>query len=77
MENYSVSFTRLGRGGPPPDQVYEGVANADALAERIYRLARQRLISTAVEVVVDLEQGTANVYAGFQHVGEGTVTKIG
>lgn len=74
-----ISFERIGRNHNVEDLVIPGVEptehNADAIAEAVYLHARPHLMSRDVEVVVDVEGLTANIYAGFHAAGRGTITE--
>lgn len=72
---YRVTLTRCGRGAPPEPFAVSG-EDADELAFHIFVVARRRLLSRDVNVTVDLDSNTVNVYAGFQHVGEGTIERV-
>lgn len=75
--NYKVTFSRLGRGAPPePFTVSSENSDPDELASHIFTVARKRLISRDVEVVVDVEDLSVRVYAGFQNAGEGVLELV-
>lgn len=71
----TISFDRLGRSHSVPDLVVKSklADDADYLAEEIFKYARKYLISSGVEVVVNLDKMTATVYAGMQVGGTGKI----
>lgn len=91
---FRVTMERLGRGAPPEpfeidvedvdsgDKPDDGLC--DVLAHGIYKIARTRLASRDVEVVVSMSESTvdglmvgqANVYAGFHSAGRGAVEEV-
>jgi len=72
VTRWRCEFERVGRHHDVPPVVVEA-ETADQLAEKVYRAVNHRLLSSAVEVVVDLEKGTGNIFCGFQSGGTFTV----
>jgi hypothetical protein len=68
MKTYIVTFDRIGRNHHVPP-LHRDAADADELAEAIYRYARPHLMSRDVEVVVDLDKMTGHILCGFNSGG--------
>jgi hypothetical protein len=75
MTTYRVTFDRVGRNHSV-DPITATVDGVNHLAEVIYQHARPHLMSRDVEVVVDLDQGTGMVLAGFRNGGTFTVAEV-
>jgi hypothetical protein len=72
---YTVTFERIGRNHFVPAQEFKA-ADADELAELIYRFGQHYLGSREVEVFVDLEQGTGWFSCGGRNGGRFEVAEI-
>lgn len=69
-----VTFDRIGhpsQGAPAPLDIPS--SDPDEIAETVYRYARQRLASQDVEVVVDMDDMTAHIFAGLRCAGRGEI----
>lgn len=75
VTNYRVTFDRIGRNHAVPPLETEA-ANADALAEKVYRYGRCHLGSRDVEVTVDLDAMRGGFLCGFQSGGRFTIESI-
>lgn len=61
--HYLLKFERIGRGNRDT-KLHTYAADADELAEQVYRHARPLLVSRMFEVVADLEQGKGWIEGG-------------
>lgn len=75
MTSYLVTFERIGRNHPEPMQ-FEDVSDADELAALVYGRARKFLLSSGVDVTVDLEKMTGNIYTGARPAGHFTIKEL-
>lgn len=75
MASYLVTFERIGRNHPEPMQ-FEDVSDADEFAARIHERARKFLLSSGVDVTVDLEKMTGRVYTGARPAGSFTIKEL-
>jgi hypothetical protein len=71
---YRVTYERVGRhggrnGSKPPAPLTVWAIGADGLAERIHKDVRPYLLSSDIEVVVDLERMRGQILAGFNNGG--------
>lgn len=77
--NYKVSFERIGRNHDVPPACYrlaEG-HDADELAFHIYGTARPYLLSSDVDVLVDLAAMKGKILTGFHLAGKFTIEQVG
>lgn len=74
MKTYTVTFDRIGRNHDVRPLTI-GADDEAELAEAVYRYARPHLRSRDVEVVVDLEVGKGNIFAGFNNGGTFSVAE--
>ena len=72
--SYTISFERVGRNHDVPNLV-TGTADAQVIAEEVYRIARRHCGSRDLEVAVDLEAMKGNIYAGMHNAGTFTITE--
>lgn len=76
MPTYTATFERIGRDRSASPITVEA-ADADGLAEAIYRHVNSRLLSVDVDVDVDLADGTGRIIAGGRPAGRFTITGPG
>lgn len=69
---YTVTFDRIGRNRAVPP-LETASADADHLAEQIYVYARPYLLSSNVDVHVDLTVGKGSIFCGFNNGGTFTI----
>ncbi|MEV0608088.1 hypothetical protein AB0I61_17155 [Polymorphospora rubra] len=75
-DRYRIEFTRIGRNRNVPALETEPIDGPNHLAEVIYQYARRHLGSRGVEVDVDLEAGTGQIFCGFHSGGTFTISPI-
>lgn len=76
MPTYIVTFDRIGRNHDVPPATFEDVDDADEMARRVRERVRHFLISgCVVDVTVDLEKMTGNIYTGARPAGSFTITE--
>lgn len=73
MSAYTVEFDRIGRNHHVPPLTTEA-ADAQELAERIYRHGRPHLGSRDMQAIVDLETMTGSFLCGFRTGGTFRIT---
>ena len=78
---YTVTYQRVGRRGgrddrfgPPPPPLVCQAMTGEALADRIYDDVFRYLLSTDVDVWVDLERMAGGIFCGFNNGGSFTIT---
>lgn len=71
---YVATFDRIGRNHDVEPLNVAG--DADAIAEQVFKYAYPKLMSRDVNVVVDLEQREATIFAGFHVAGRATLTEL-
>lgn len=78
--HYRVTFERIGRTHDvaPLDATVTAPDedHATRLAEAVYRYARRFLVSSEVDVHVDLNDNTVMIFCGFHTGGKGTVEVV-
>jgi hypothetical protein len=77
LRTYTVSFARVGRNHSVRPLEITSSEDADYIAERIHRYARQYLASRDVEVMVDLDKMTGSIFCGFNSGGTFTIAASG
>lgn len=72
---YTVTFDRVGRNHHVAPLVADvnGSDPAFELAEKIYRYVRPHVMSRGVDVTVDLDAGTGQIFCGMHNGGTFTV----
>jgi hypothetical protein len=72
--SYTITFDRVGRNHNVPNLV-TGTADAQVIAEEVYRIARRNCGSRDLEVTVDMEAMKGHIYAGFHNAGSFTIAE--
>lgn len=73
---YRVEFARIGRNRNVAPLETGPVDGPNHLANVIHQYARRHLASRAIEVDVDVDGGTGDIFCGFQSGGRFTITPI-
>jgi hypothetical protein len=76
--SFEVTFTKLGRGTNVPEPfVISDVAHPVDIESAVLRAARPHLMSTGIDVGLNLDEGKGYVYAGVHCVGRFDITELG
>jgi hypothetical protein len=78
---YTVTYERVGRRGgrngtPPPPPFNIWTTGPEHLAEQVLEDCKRYLLSSGVEVMVDLEEMRGSILTGFREAGTFTLAKV-
>ncbi|SEG44426.1 hypothetical protein SAMN04489712_105251 [Thermomonospora echinospora] len=81
QRTYRITYERVGRrggrnGSEPPPPLTARVMSTDHLAVRIWEDVKPFLLSSDVEVSVDLESGRGQIFCGFNNGGSFAIERL-